>query len=429
MRAKLLSSSAAQARSSANSSNENRDFTASSVAPSCIVTRASNLPNHVGTYTLKSPASTTPPATWEALKALPADGGLCHVEDCAAGQSRPTPQTFCRQLEFRKHGSNCCCHFWPPPSPLPPCTASRANGGPCDAVLPLRQADGDVFVVKHRSTVRNCSRYAVSMSGEVRDWHRNLRAFEKFVVEGNDVELYAFLASNEPLQDEATERGRGMRELLTKPYLAAMILENSSVGRTGDCIASHAVRAFADVMQHRHNTTGLLPRWSGNWSAALHTVLSQARRVQLAFAMVEAAPCHYELVLRARPDLEWFQPLQWAAHGARLTRQPPELLILDDQFSTAWRGLPFGWRAGFPGNLVCWARDIAALGSMRALAGFATVYGDAGVAAFWRSVLVQQRDSSGYMWERIIKAHVHWCGVSVAYVHAPCRLSPTRADG
>ena len=78
---------------------------------------------------------------------------------------------------------------------------------------------------------------------------------------------------------------------------------------------------------------------------------------------------------------------------------------------------------------MCWARDIAALGSMRALAGFATVYGDAGVAAFWRSVLVQQRDSSGYMWERIIKAHVHWCGISVAYVHAPCRLSPTRADG
>ena len=324
------------------------------------------------------------------------------------------------------HGSNCCCHFWPPPSPLPACTASRAVGGPCSASLPQQPADGRVFVVRHRNATRPCSRYAVSMSGEVRDWHKNLAAFERFVVAGNAVELYAFLASKEPLQNEATERGRGVRQLLAKPYLAAAVLENSSVVLTRGCAASHTVRAFADVMQRRHNTPGLLVRWKGNWSAALHTVLSQARRVQLAFAMVEAAPCPFELVLRARPDLEWFEPLQWAAHGARLARQPPELLILDDQLSSMWRGLPFGWRAGFPGHLVCWARDIAALGSPRALAGFATIYGDATVGAFWRSVLAQQRDSSGYMWERIIKAHIHWCGVNVAYVRAPCRLSPTR---
>ena len=43
-------------------------------------------------------------------------------------------------------------------------------------------------------------------------------------------------------------------------------------------------------------------------------------------------------------------------------------------------------------------------------------------------MLVQQRDSSGYAWERIVKAHLHWCGVSVAYVQAPCGLSPTRND-
>ena len=117
------------------------------------------------------------------------------------------------------------------------------------------------------------------------------------------------------------------------------------------------------------------------------TLLSQARRVQLAFAMVDSAPCDYELVLRARPGLEWWRPMQWALRATQLIYHPPELLVLDDVYSSKWHSLPFGWRAGFPGSALC-------------------------SVLFWRSVLVQQRDSSGFAWERIIKARLStlvWC--------------------
>ena len=384
------------------------------------------MPAHATVFRLAG-FNATPPATWSALAAMPTlEHGGCYHQGA-------------HRIDRKLVGSGCCCHFWPPPPPplsgkRTSCTVRPSDAArfPCDAVLPRRHEPGDVFVVRHRHAARACGRYAVSMSGEVRTWHEDAATFARFVLlEGNAsaVELFAFLAAPAPLHVEGSARGGALRALRDAPYLAAAVLENSSLPRVDGCAAAPSVGAFGAEMQRRHRSTAarpVLPRWGGNWSAFVHTLLSQARRVQLAFAMVAASPCNYDLVLRARPDAQWFAPVAWAALGARLSRAPPQLAILDDEVSVGWHGLPFGWRSGLPGSRFCWARDVAAVGPPAALAAFSTIYSDAEDGRFWRSVLVQQRESDGYAWERVVKAHLHWCGVDVAYVRAPCKLSPNR---
>ena len=302
-----------------------------------------------------------------------------------------------RELANLMRGASCCCNFWPRPlrPPEHACTGGSVSG-PCAARLPVRGEAG-TWLVQPRSPGRRCGRFAVSMSGEVRDWHRTSPSFERHVVQGGstsaDVEVYAFLADAAPLHQDGSARGAAFRSLLAAPYLAAATLESSRVRWADGCASAPSAAAFAAELQHRFSGPAMLPRWRGNYSAFAADLLPQARRVQLAFAMVLAAPCAYELVLRARPDAAWHAPVGWARFAAQAAASSgaqkngtTTLTIFDEEAASDLWGEHAVRRGGIPAAAFCWARDIAAIGPPRAMAGFATLYGDAAYGSFLRSL-------------------------------------------
>jgi len=399
-----------------------------------------------------------------------------------------------KRMEPEFKGAYCCCSWYAPPPaaslPTGACEGGLVSGHGSDCAVALPDAE-DVGVLHHqpRRPGRACRRYAVLLSGEVRDLHRNIDAFEASVIGGaggaDAVDVYAYVATRLdglPAERRALAEA-GLARLRRAPYLAAAVVENASVGaaRVEGCASSASVVALVGALQRSHRTLGDAAGGAGEsatfgragaggaaaggaaaggepWGELVRARLSQWRRVQLAHALAAASGCEYELLLRARPDAIWRVPLQWARLAETLRRgggggstgaaaggggggggggsdgsggghgghrsggdaravavfEPSELRfggqVLSNPHATAGRD-------GIPAAHFCWAHDHAAAATPAGMRAYVGAYGDAGATpSYLLSALLHRTDSGQHVWERLLKAHLHWCNVSVDIV-------------
>ena len=156
----------------------------------------------------------------------------------------------------------------PPPPPPPEPVAAPATAPPVyDAGAAL-----DAYA-------RSCARYAVHMSGELRDWHAWAARFERRVIApaggASAVDLYVFVAADPRALDSHGERKAALAALLRAPYTAAAIVEDSRTTseEVAECKGAAAAQGFIAHQTRRfpplasrtvhHGTlhVGSLPYW------------------------------------------------------------------------------------------------------------------------------------------------------------------------
>ena len=70
-------------------------------------------------------------------------------------------------------------------------------------------------------------------------------------------------------------------------------------------------------------------------------------------------------------------------------------------------------RQAIPPKLLCWVDDQVAVGRLEGMSMYSSVYPDFDAAGFATSMPLHRADAWGHFAERILTAHLHWCGASV----------------
>ena len=233
---------------------------------------------------------------------------------------------------------------------------------------------------------------------------------------------YITAPSNANLGNFHSQARAALQQLLNLPQLGSVTVEPTDDDGAAErevraCAMDGAGDALIAEMRRRHEnprnneaTAGFL-----NWS--IPNALRMYRRIFLAHRLVTKSRCDYAAVLRTRPDITWRTTFDWHASVSALP-SPESVHII------ALPGLALR-RSAIPPKLLCWVDDQVAVGRLAGMGMYSSVYADFDAVGFATSILVHRADAWSHYSERMLTAHLHWCGAKVTTMN---RTFPRRAD-
>eukprot|EP00316_Scyphosphaera_apsteinii_P020903 CAMPEP_0119338342 /NCGR_PEP_ID=MMETSP1333-20130426/95797_1 /TAXON_ID=418940 /ORGANISM="Scyphosphaera apsteinii, Strain RCC1455" /LENGTH=360 /DNA_ID=CAMNT_0007349583 /DNA_START=69 /DNA_END=1148 /DNA_ORIENTATION=- len=341
-------------------------------------------------------AATLPrPYSWPEVRGSPTNS----EEDCYNASKR-----------VRGNGLSCCCAFWPTPVSHPADTCAAAFVPSTHAhVRGCSQLQGPRMLhFAHRGPQgRTCGRYAVALSGEVRNLHVGFASLRSLVLaHGVDsVDLFAHLAApslyfstlNGTMNSDHLAARKALFDLLDLPNAVAAVVEAAedieAVTAVRSCVMRDAGDAFVGELLRRHQGNGP-PRETSEQSlkGKALSAFSMYRLIYLAHTLVVQSRCSYAAVLRARPDMTWLTTLKWADIAAQLA-STRSIQIVEEGFGSLKFGHTAQRRRNVPFPLQCFVDDQVSIGTMAGMGDYASLFVDFAAPGMATSILIHRRDT------------------------------------